>query len=202
MQRINIDSRSILETSSNEKFGKQHIPKLSSRSVQITERGGRQVASANLDESGEYDETMKEWTVHFLRANHTSSCPLESLPDLEIKIGGFQGYISSFGAEKGDIIIRVYNVRSHDKKSFSLTIRNELVLIGQVCGWPEGRSPDCSDDEEFQGTLEQLLLILSSGSLTGVELLIGSIVMKNFILRQSSHTNIDEETPAQWETFE
>ena len=178
-----------------------------SRTVQITCHRNQKVASANFDESGEYDDSMREWTVHFLKSNHASSCPLEWLPHLEIKIGGPTGYNCSFATtDREGINIRVYNVRTQDEKSFSLTIGNEVLLLGRISGWPEGRSPDYSDeDEEFNGTLDSLIPVLQSGSLSGVKISLGCAVFKLSLLRNEQQQNIPkivEEMGMNWETFE
>ena len=90
MQRINYQSESVLISAQNDVEKQKFQHQVTSRSVEITSRGKHKIASANFDESGEYDDAMREWTVHFLRANHASSCPLELLPNLEIKIGGLK----------------------------------------------------------------------------------------------------------------
>ena len=202
MQRINYQSESVLISAQNDVEKQKFQHQVTSRSVEITSRGKHKIASANFDESGEYDDAMREWTVHFLRANNASYCPLELLPILEIKIGGSTGYNCSFATDREEIAVRVYSVRSQDEKSFSLTIRNDLVLLGRVTGWPEGRSPDSADDEEFNGTLESLLPVLQSGSLGGVKILIGCAVFKNSLLRSQNKPKIAEEMGIEWETFE
>ena len=191
-----------MESVSQEKVGKhKHRQRIdTSRSIQITGRGGHNIyASANIDESGEYDDIMKEWTVQILTKNHAQSCALDLLASLEIRIGG--SYLSSFTSGRDRIDIRVYTVRSQGEKSFSITIGNELVLLGRVRGWPEARSPETDDDEEFNGTLETLLAFLQSGSLGGVELLIGCVVFKKFILGSLAGKQSIEELPTNWETF-
>ncbi len=180
------------------------------RCVEITSRGGQCIyAMANMDESGDYDDVMSEWTVNVLRKNHPAACPLENLSNLEVKIGNGSVYLSSFLHERDRVTVRVYSVLCQEEKSFSLTIGNEMVILGRCRGWPEARSPEEMDQaEDFNGTLENLLLFLESESLSGVELMFGCIVMKNFILQSSR--SLDKESvsssdsqlqPSNWETF-
>ena len=203
MQRYNHHSKSVFISAVNSVDKQKFQHEVSSRSVEITSRGKHKIATANFDESGEYDDAMGEWTIRFLKDNHASSCPVELLPYLEIKIGEHTGgYNCSFENDQEDIYVRVYNVRSQDEKSFSLTIRNELVLLGRVVGWPEGRAPDSDDDEEYNGTLHSLLPILESRALNGVKIFIGCAVFKNSLLRTSNQLKIMEEFGSQWETFD
>ena len=204
MQRMRNSAQSVLQEDSysQEKEARKFQERKTSRSVQISGKGGHHIfAHANIDESGEYEDGLCEWTVYFLQKNHAPSCPLSSLSNLEISIGGRKGYFSSFQNDSYQIIVRVYTARSSGEKSFSLTVGDKVVVLGKVQGWPEGRSPESGDDEEFNGTLENALQFIRSGSLGSAELLMGCIVFKSSILR-SERPEMIEERGMNWESFE
>eukprot|EP00979_Chaetoceros_neogracilis_P014731 scaffold4843_cov266-Chaetoceros_neogracile.AAC.13 len=216
MQRLNHSSNCILESSSHEKVkGRKYQQSIShDRSIIITGRRGRHIyASADMDTTGEYDEVMKEWTVNILERDHTLCCPLDCLGNLEVRIGN--QYHSPFHTKRDQIMVRVYNVEcDRDQKSFSLTIGNEMVILGTVQNWPEHpeqRSPDQSDgndDEILHGSLETVLHCLQEKSLTGVELLFNCVVFKKGVLGTLKEVCVPNsrihETPQQvnWESFE
>ena len=135
-------------------------------------------------------------------------------------------YITSLASHRDSdsVHVRVYSVRNlGGEKSFSLTIGNELVVLGTVRGWPvaEERGDvdvdgdvDDDDGEEFLGSLDSLLIFLEKGSLyaPGIELLFGCVALKNFILTTlligHSHVGSPDDSPdehrsyANYETFE
>jgi len=181
------------------------------RSILITGRRGYRIyASADIDTTGEYNDIMKEWTVNVLARDHASSCPLESLENLEVRIG--DKYHSSFHANRDQVVVRVYNVEcNRDQKSFSLTLGSEMVILGRVQNWPEDpeqRSPgesdryddDGNDGEVLHASLDTLLQCLQQRSLNRVELIFNCIVFKETVLGSPKEAAAKE--AANWETFE
>lgn len=211
MQRVNYSSRSILDTKSASQLKNigtkcKQAPVLDNRSLVITEVGDFHVyASANIDETGEYDHAMKEWNVTIMNENHAMSCPLEALSKLQVRIGN--DYVSSFMEDRDRIIARVFRLPYYSEdKSFSLTIGCDMVIIGRVHGWPQldRRSPtESEDDNEFHGSLEVLLQFLKENTYKGTELSFGYIVFKDHILHVDNKrlVSIQEKVP-NWETFE
>ncbi len=202
MQRLNYSSNSILQGTVDEKVKGQKYEqtRIHDRSILITGRRGYRIyASADLDTTGEYDESMKEWTVNVLARDHDLSCPLESLENLEVRIG--DKYHSSFHANRDQIMVRVYNVDcDRDQKSFSLTISSDMVILGKVQNWPEDpeqRDDDSDDDNDgelLHASLDTFLHCLQQRSLNRVELFFNCIVFKEFVLGAAKQSN--------WETFE
>mmetsp|Transcript_15830 Transcript_15830/g.29866 ORF Transcript_15830/g.29866 Transcript_15830/m.29866 type:complete len:212 (+) Transcript_15830:337-972(+) len=211
MQRFNDSSRSILDTKSVSQLNRirpkcNQAKALHNRSLLITEVGESEIyASANIDETGEYDHAMREWNVTIMSENHAMSCPLEALSKLQVRIGN--DYISSFMKNRDSIIVRVFRLPYHsDEKSFSLTLGCDMVIIGRVRGWPRlhHSSPiECEDENEFHGSLEFLFQFLKENSYKGTHLVFGCIVFKDHILRPDNKrlVPIQEKVP-NWETFE
>jgi len=203
-----------LETTSREKVKghKYQQTIVHDRSILITgKRGYRIYASADIDTTGEYNENMREWTVYVLERDHALSCPFECLGNLEVRIG--DKYYSPFHARRDQIMVRVYNVEcNRGEKSFSLTLGNEMVILGRVQNWPEDpeqRSPgesDGDDDEVFHGSLETVLDCLQDKSLNGVQLFFSCVVFKEFVLGTVKEAlvpnGIHETQQVNWESFE
>lgn len=207
MQSINFSNRSILETSpSNERSkGHPYHTIINEKSVLITgKKGYRIFANANIEETGTYDNGMKEWTVNVLSRDNSSSCPVKSLIDMEVRIG--EDYMKSFRKESDSINICVYNLPTRqDEKSFSLTIGNDMVILGRVIGWPqeEQRSPSDeyeNDNEVFTGSLEILLQLLKQGTVNDCQLKFGCIVLKERIFSSKSDQSLLDDD--NWESFE
>lgn len=212
MQRMNYSSRSILDTKPVSQVDRiqtkcNQATVLHNRSLLINELGGCHVyASADIDETGEYDPAMKEWNVTIVKnKTHVMSFPLEVLSKLQVRIG--KEYSSSFMENRDSIIIRVFRLPyPSNEKSFSLTIGCDMVIIGRVHGWPQvdRRSPvESEDDNEFYGSLEVLLQFLEENSYQGTRLSFGCIVFKDHILHPDNKRlfSIQEKVP-NWETFE
>lgn len=217
MQRYNLSSRSILDTDSfcplyRIRTECHQSTVVHDRSVFITGQDGHHIyASANIDETGEYDNAMKEWNVSVLNKNHAASCTLESLANLEIRIGN--NYCSSFRENSNEMIARVYSIpQCPNEKSFSLTLSGDLIIIGRVHGWPQldQRAPvDCHDDDdddegnEFYGSLELLFQCLKQECYKGAELSFGCVILKDRILGSDErHLAEIQDVIPNWETFE
>lgn len=176
------------------------------RSIRISTSSGQQTfAVANIEESGNYDDVMNEWTVYFLTKNHSKACPLNVLSNLGITVNnGNTGYFSSFVTDRERIVVRVYSVMRQEEKSFTLTLGNEMIIVGRVYGWPEARSPeDTEQDEDFHGTMGELLQHLESDSWSGVEIKFGFAVLKNFCFSSEFSSGISDDSyiRTNWETF-
>lgn len=209
MQRHHIQPKSLLSSSQrlNDESHKtrQGTSLDTSRSICISNRRDqRSYATANIDESGDYDDAMSEWTVNVLSKNHPIPCPLEKISSLEVKIG--HKYSCFFDINRADVMVRVYSLPRQEEKSFSLTIGSKIVILGRCHGWPEARTPEESEGEEFCGSLEMLLQSLEFEYLSGVELLFGCIVLKSSVLnnetRKMQNGPRRETLPTNWETFE
>ena len=209
MQRHHTEPKSLLSSSHRLRDEthktRQETALDTSRSIHITNRRDQHTyATANIDESGDYDDAMSEWTVHVLSKNHLLSCPLETISSLEVKVG--HKYSCSFDMNRADVMVRVYSVPRQEEKSFSLTIGSKIVILGRCRGWPEARTPEESEGEEFCGSLEILLQSLEFEYLSGVELIFGCIVLKSSVLNNETmkmQNGARRETlPTNWETFE
>lgn len=167
------------------------------RTVEISTVQGFQT-SAMLDESGDFDSVMKEWTVYFLEKDHTSFCPLESLNAVKIRVGN--KYSLDFQRLGKEIHVRMHNVESQGEKSLVFTFGNELMLLARVTGCPEERSPNTDDDTVYEGDLPSLIRMLKSEEMFGAEISFGCIIFKDFLLKNLRE--VAEEEKSNWETFE
>mmetsp|Transcript_9321 Transcript_9321/g.10835 ORF Transcript_9321/g.10835 Transcript_9321/m.10835 type:complete len:213 (+) Transcript_9321:230-868(+) len=169
-----------------------------SRSINIT-AGQDFQTTAIVDESGEYDDVMQEWTVHFMKKDQEFPCPVELLNELEIRVG--DEFVLSFLHDIAKIDVRIHNVASEGEKSIIFIVGNELMLLGRIHGFPEERSPT-DEDAFFEGDLDGLLRMLKSEEMIGTEILFGCIIFKDFVLKSNSFGSTAEEAKDNWETFE
>mmetsp|Transcript_14525 Transcript_14525/g.18353 ORF Transcript_14525/g.18353 Transcript_14525/m.18353 type:complete len:215 (+) Transcript_14525:128-772(+) len=155
--------------------------------------------TARLDESGEFDSAMKEWTVYFLEKDHSSLCPLESLNAVKIKVGN--KYSLDFQRLGKKIHVRLHNVESQGEKSLVFSFGNELMLLARVTGCPEERSPNADDDIIYEGDLPSLINMLKSEEMLGAEISFGCIIFKDFLLKNQKKTGEEGKRESNWETF-
>lgn len=170
------------------------------RTVEISTSQGFHT-SARLDESGEFDSAMKEWTVYFLEKDHTSCCPLESLNEVNIRIG--KKYSLDFERLGKKIHVRMHNVESQGEKSLIFSFGNELMLLARVKGCPEERSPNTDDDTIYEGDFPSLIRMLKSEEMFGAQISFGCIIFKDFLLKNQAGKVAEEgkSSSSNWETF-
>ncbi len=168
-----------------------------SQNVEISAGHGFQT-QAQLDESGEFENALKEWTVHFLEKDQPTYCPIETLKKLEIKIGNNYGI--KFLYQSKNIHARVHNVESDGEKSLTFTVGNELMLLCRIIGCPEERSPNSDDDAIYEGDFKSLLTMLKREQMLGASISFGCVIFKDFLLKTSRGRNHEEEK-SNWETF-
>ena len=117
--------KTLVDESSKIETGCSHLTSI----VEIsTEQGGFQTP-AILDESGEFDRSMREWTVYFLEKDQPSSCSIEDLIGLEIRVSKRFGV--NFKCDTRKIHARMHDVESEGVKSIIFTIGNELKLLAK-----------------------------------------------------------------------
>lgn len=167
-----------------------------SRNVEIS--AGQFQTSAWLNESGEFEKALKEWTVHFLEKDQPSYCPIETLKRLEIKIGSDYGI--KFLGQSSNIHARMHNVESYGEKSLTFTVGNELMLLCRIKGCPEERSPNSDDDAVYEGDFKSLLSMLKREEMLGASISFGCVIFKDFLLKTSRGSN-NEEEKSNWENF-
>ena len=215
MQRLSHDerdnndsvSRDVRKRSSADKVAdelgsnseRQRMRAQQSRTVEVSS-GKNFYTMARLDESGEFDNSLQEWTVFFLEKNQPSFCPIQAFNGLQIKIGSHYGV--DFVRESSKINVRIHNVESQGEKSLTITVGNELMLLGRITGCPEERSPDNDEDTVFEGDIKSLVRMLKSEQMfgPGVSFKVGCLIFQDFLL--NSLEEISEEGKSNWETFE
>lgn len=155
-------------------------------------------ASAKIDETGEFDSLMNEWTVYFLWKDHPSPCSVDTLHNLEIRVG--DQYDIDFVRDECKVHARMNNAQTPGEKSLLFTIGNELMLMARITGCPEERSATDDDDTVYDGDLPNLLRMLQSEEMEGTKMSFGCIIFKDFHLKDLC--NVEEEGKNNWETFE
>lgn len=171
-----------------------------SRVVKVSTEQGSFNTIANIDETGEFNMSMKEWTVYFMEKDQQSSCSVKDLLGLEIQIG--QQFGVNFKHDMCNIHANMYNIENEGggEKSIIFFIGNELNLLGRVTGCPEERGPNSDADTIYKGTLPGLLRMLQSEEMAGSEISFGCVIFKDFVLKDSSMTRQEEKS--NWESFE
>ena len=166
-----------------------------SKNIEISAGQGFQT-SACMEESGDFESALKEWTVHFLEKDQPMYCPVETLRRLELKIGCHYGI--KFLRQNSKINVRVHNIDSGEK-SLTFTIGNEAMLLCRITGCPEERSPNSDDDTVYEGDFKNLLGMLKAEDMNGASISFGCVIFKDFLLKKGK--KIEEEEKSNWETF-
>lgn len=179
---------------------------IQSRTVEIKNRQGCFHASARLDESGEYDDVMKEWTVHFLEKNCETSpssssmrCSVENLNGLEIRVGNHFGV--NLSSDARNVSVRIHNIETEGEKSVIFIFGHELMILGRIIGYPEERSPNSDEDAVYEGYLPDLLNFFDSEEMDGSFISFGCVIFKDVLLKDLRRIS-EEEEKCNWECFE
>lgn len=206
MERVSVevrDSNNLVQRGGRNRFGNRKFKETSwnnlSRIIKVSTRQGGFNTKANMDESGEFDRSMNEWTVYFLEKDQPSSCSNADLLGLEIQVGERFGV--NFKRDMRNIHARVYNIESDGggEKSIIFFIGNQLTLLGRVTGCPEERSPNSDADTVYSGSLLGLLRMLRSEEMAGSQISFGCVIFKDFLLNDSTITGGEEKS--NWESF-
>ncbi len=177
------------------KHAKTNVHIAQSRIVEIISDQGEFHTLASIEETGEYDNSMKEWTVYFMEKDQSSLCSVRSLNGLEIRVGN--RYVVKFTHDVQNAHVSMHNVENEGEKSLAFTIGNELILLGRIKGYPEER---CDEDTLYQGDLPNLLIMLESEEMVGSSISFGCVVFKDYVLKDLGR--VSEEEKSNWETFE
>ncbi len=199
VRRMSTNSVKVVDATTDGDGEKIHRRMQQARHVKVFAGRGFQT-SAHLDESGDFEHCLKEWTVHFLEKDQPFFCPVETLKNLEIKVG--TNYGIKFLCQSSRIHACVHNVESDCEKSLTFTVGNELMLLCRITGCPEERSPNSDDDFVYEGDFKSLLKMLKAEDMMGASISFGCVIFKDFLLKKESANNPDEdEEKFNWESF-